>query len=1045
MQNTDLFRNEGEILEKWESEQTRQKVNATNKGKKKFALLEGPPYANGEFHMGHMRGYSRKDAILRFKRMSGFEVFDRAGFDVHGLPIENKAEKKLEIKSKKEIETTIGVSNFINACIGIYKSYLGPQIEDAKRYGTWMDFENAYIPATADYINKSWKVFKKIYDKKLVYRDIQVMPYCLHCGTVLAKGPEVEEERDNDPSVFIAFKINNKMSKPKITLGADTHLLIWTTTPWTIPGNMAVCVNPKALYVRVKLGAKELIFAKERMEAIANQVDEPTVILDEFYGSELEGIFYHNPLEEHIPKQKETKKYHRVIFSEEMVSLEEGTGIIHIAPAYGPEDFVIAKKNKIPLMSLVDMEGKYTKDAGKYEGKLLIHEANREIENELKTSGNLLSKGQILHNYPHCWRCKEKLVYLPTEQWFIKVSKIKEKIKKESEKVAWYPAEGKKWFAESIDTAPDWVISRQRYWDIPIPIWMCAECKNQKAIGSFEELKRETGNNLEFTSEHLHKPFIDELKIKCDKCGKPMHRTKDVFDVWYDSGVAHTASLSEDEFKEMYGKMLISEGPDQIRGWFATLMKTGVAAYGKSPFKTLIMQGWVVDAKGEAMHKSKGNYVSAHELINKYSMDAVRAFMLSHTSYEVLKFSHKEIEEMQSMLITLYNIANLLVDYSNAIKYQPSKVKSPRSSIKMDPEDAWIVSRLNSVIKEGSEGMESYEVHRLVNAVNKFVISDLSRFYLKIAKKKILEETKAEAKATVDLINYVMYNTLLLLAPITPFSAEKIFSTNYKTKESIFLCRWPKFKKELINTALEEQFDVATESITAILSSREKAQIKLRWPIMSAGIEVSSDSSHSAVERLANVIEEYTNTKKIHLTKIVSVKEEVRPNFQRLGPDFKENAGAVANALKSADAQLLKEAVAKSGFYALHTEKGVFEVKAEHFNTVQKVDESDAVIFKYGRVTVDKTMNKELKEEALIREFERRVQIMRKEYNLKKQDAIHLGYLASGEMAQAISVNLPKLKKELNAKSIKPELGKEGLSQDFDIEGDVVKISITKV
>lgn len=1045
MQNTDLFRYESEILQKWEDEKTRQKVNSANLGKKKFFFLEGPPYANGELHMGHIRGYSRKDAILRYKRMRGFDVFDRAGFDVHGLPIENKAEKKLEIKSKRDIETTIGVSNFINTCIQIYKGYLEAQISDVKRYGVWMDFENAYIPATAQYIDRSWKIFKKIYDKKLVYRDIQVMPYCIHCGTVLAKGPEVEEEQDNDPSIFVTFKINARMSKPRIKIGENTHLLIWTTTPWTLPGNMAVCANPKAMYVRAKLGGTELILVKNRLEAVSKILDEPVIILDEFYGSELEGIYYHNPLEENIPRQKETRKYHKIIFSEEMVSLDEGTGMIHIAPAYGPEDFVIAKKNKIPLMSVVDLEGKYNQDAGKYFGKGLIHEANREIESELKNMGALLFKGQILHSYPHCWRCKEKLVYLPTEQWFIKVSKIKQKIKRESQKVDWHPTEGGKWFEDSIETAPDWVISRQRYWDIPIPIWMCTSCDNKKAIGSFDELKKESGKNLEFTSEHLHKPFIDDLLIKCEKCGNEMKRTKDVFDVWYDSGVAHTASLNEEEFKSMFSKALISEGPDQIRGWFATLMKTSVAAYGKRPFSTLVMQGWVVDAKGEAMHKSKGNFVAAHDLINKYSMDAVRAFILSHTAYEVMKFSHKEIEEMQSMLITLYNIANLITDYSSAIKYQPSKVKTPRNATKMSPEDAWIVSRLNSTIKEASEGMENYELHRLVNSVNTFVVSDLSRFYLKLAKKKILETTKAQAKQTIDLVNYLLYNSLLLLAPITPFSAEKIFLTNYKSKESIFYSKWPKHNSQMINPLLEESFGVGTDAITAILNSREKAQIKLRWPIMNARVEVTSEMAENAITKLANVIEEYTNTKHIILSKVTGIKEEVRPNFQRLGPDFKENAGAVAQALKEADAKELADSISKGGKHLLHTSKGPIEIKPEHFSIIQKAEESDAVPFKYGRVTVDKTISKELKEEALIREFERRVQMMRKEYNLKKQDRIHLGYVAGGEMAEAIGHNLQKLKKELNATSMKAQLGNQGLSQDFDIEGDVVRISIQKV
>ncbi|MDE1824914.1 MAG: isoleucine--tRNA ligase [Candidatus Micrarchaeota archaeon] len=1045
MQGTDIFKAEEKILERWEAEQTREKVNAANKGKKKFFFLEGPPYANGQLHMGHIRAYSRKDAVMRYKRMQGFDVFDRAGFDVHGLPIENKAERELQVASKREIESKIGVSNFIGKCIEIYKANMLSQISDAKRYGAWMDFEKAYVPASPEYIDKSWKVFKKIYDKKLVYRAIQVMPYCMHCGTVLAKGPEVEEEEDTDPSVFVLFKINAAISKPRIKLGAESYLLIWTTTPWTLPANMAVCVNPKAAYVRVNISGREMILAKSRLDTIAKQFEFYPVILEEFSGSELEGIFYTNPLEEHIKEQRLTRKHHKVVFSEEMVSLDEGTGIIHIAPAYGPEDFALAKKCKIPLISLVDQDGKYNEDAGKYKGTSLIHDANRQIEAELHSNGSLLAKSTIRHNYPHCWRCHEKLIYLPTEQWFIKISKIKEKIKKQAQKVFWYPKEAKDWFLESIETAPDWVISRQRYWDIPIPIWICDSCKQSRVIGSFAELKAESGKSPPFTSESLHKPFIDEIVLKCANCGGPMHRTKDVFDVWYDSGVAHTASLSEEEFSRFFGKAFITEGPDQIRGWFATLMKTSVAAYGKTPYKELVMQGWVVDQRGEAMHKSKGNFVTASELINKYSTDAVRGFMLSHASYEMLKFYPREIEEIQANITLLYNISTLVADYAQAIKYVPTKIRKPRSPENMDPEDAWITSRLNSVIKEAGLGMETYDIHKAVSAVNLFLVNDLSRFYLKIGKRKILEAAKPRAKATVDLINYLLYNTLLLLSPIMPLNAESIYLSSYNHKQSIFMERWPKHEERLINRELEESFLVATESITAILSSREKAQIRLRWPIMSATLELTAESSYIAAQRLSNIIEEYTNTKKLILKKVEGLKMEIRPNFQALGPAFRENAGAVAQALKEADAGQIQSAISASGYYLIHTQKGAFEIKPEHFNIVQRAEETDAVSFKYGRASVDKTVSKELRAEALLREFQRRVQIMRKEFNLKKQDKIHLGYSATGEIGEAVSANVQILKKELNAATLKQELSDKGLSQDFDIEGEAVKISITKV
>ncbi|MDE1855741.1 MAG: isoleucine--tRNA ligase [Candidatus Micrarchaeota archaeon] len=1046
MHNTELFKIEDEVLGYWQERKILHKVMEKNKGKKKFFFLEGPPYANGELHMGHVRGYTRKDAVLRYKWMRGFDVFNRAGFDVHGLPTENKAERQLQLTSKKDIETKIGVDRFLATCIELYKGHMSQQISDAKRYGVWMDFDNAYNPASPDYINKSWGVFKAIYDKGLVYKAIQVMPYCIHCGTVLAKGPEVEEQEDTDPSVYVAFKINAKKSKPKIQLGdKNVYLLIWTTTPWTLPANMAVAVNPKARYVRVQVESRELIMAKDRLEPVMQLLDHPAIILDEFYGSQLEGIFYESPLEEQMPKQKEMRKYHRPLFSEEMVSLDDGTGIIHIAPAYGPEDFAIAKANKIPVLSIVDQDGRYNSDAGKYFGKALIHEANREIEAELHANGHMVYKSSVRHNYPHCWRCHEKLVYLPTEQWFIKVSKLKNKIRKVSEKIDWHPKDMKDWFVGSIEEAPDWAISRQRYWDIPIPIWVCEQCGEKKAIGSFADLKKESAmEHMLFTSENLHKPFIDEVEFKCEKCGSKMHRVKDVFDVWYDSGVAHTASLTPEEFRDNFSKAFVTEGPDQIRGWFATLMKTAVAAYGKTPYRTVVMQGWVVDEKGEAMHKSKGNYVTAHELINKYSMDATRAFMLSHIPHEILKFSHREIEDMQGMLITLQNISNLVNDYSSAIKYTPRKVRKYRTASSLDPQDAWILSRLNSVIRDATEGFENYEIQNAVNAITAFVVEDFSRFYLKLAKKKILDSTKAKAKATIDLINNIMYNTILVLAPVAPFLSEKLYIEHYKASESVFLDRWPKYNDDLINHDLEGDFAVATETITAILSSREKAGVKLRWPIVSATVELKSEGNFNSAERMANIIEEYTNTKKLILKISKGAKESVVPNFAKLGPAFKANAQAVAEALKGANAEELRKSVELSGYYQLHTSSGPAEIKSEHFNIIQSIEESDAIHFKYGKVTVDKTMNKELKDEALLREFERRVQMMRKEYNLKKADKIRLGYVAGGEIGEAVSNSIPRLRKSLNAPNIKPQLITQGLSQDFEIEGETVKISIAK-
>ncbi len=1047
----DLIGNEDEVLKYWSEHKTLDKVREMNQGKKVFFFLEGPPYANGELHMGHMRGYTRKDAILRYKRSLGYDVYDRSGFDVHGLPIENKVEKTLNLKSKKDIENEIGVGNFIDQCISLYEENVRGQINVARKYGIWLDFENPYIPASAFYIDKAWEVFKKIHEKGLVYKDLRVMPYCIHCGTALAKGPEVEEEEDTDPSVFVLFKVDAKTSNPKINIPADTYFLVWTTTPWTLPANMSIAVNPKALYVLASMDGKNIILAKQRVDALGSIVGASIIITEQFYGSELKDIHYINPLEKFVQKQADNWKFHKVLLSEEAVNLEDGTGILHVAPSYGPEDFELAKKNNIPAMSIVELDGSYNELAGKYRGLKVIHEANREIEKDLKSIGALVAKTSIRHNYPHCWRCKEKLVYLPTEQWFINIGKIKNRIIKESEKVDWHPEELKKWFISSIEQSPDWVISRQRYWGIPIPLWICDKCKKTRAVGSFKELK-EHYPEIEFDSKALHKPSIDDVVLKCDKCNSNMHRAKDVFDVWYDSGVAHSATIPEEKFKSMYSHAFITEGPDQIRGWFATLMKTGVAAYGKAPFKTVLMQGWVLDEKGEAMHKSKGNYISAHELVGKYSMDATRAFMLSRLTYENLKFSKRDIGEMQQVIGTLYNVSNLIHEYSQAVGYLPKKIKRFKESKLLEKEDAWILSRFNSTIRQVGESLDNYEVYNAINSLTHFLVNDFSRFYLKIAKKRILDGDKKSVKVKIDLVSYIMHDLLIILAPFMPLAAEKLYLDNYGVgrmlgirQESIFMERWPKFNLNTIDTDLESDFEIANETITALLNDRERVKIKLRWPLLKASVEVSDDAISTSLQKLSSLIGDYTNIKSIEVKTVSGMDEEIRPLFGKLGPDFKDRAPQVAQALKTADAKKVREEIEKNGHYTLHMQSGPVNITENHFTFIKKANDDDALVFKYGKVMVDPHINEELRKEAIMREFERRIQMLRKTMGLRKVDKIEIGYQASQYLDGLILENVEKIKKNINAKAIAGQIKDAVITEDLDIEGETLKIHIEKV
>ncbi len=1029
-----LLKKEQDILKFWTNNGIKKKIDDKNKNKEGFYFLEGPPYANGELHLGHVRGYTRKDAILRYKRLRGYKVYDRAGFDVHGLPIENKVEKDFGIKNKKEIESNIGIDNFINACIREAEKNMADQINTAIQLGVWLDFENKYVPYTPDYIDKTFRLFKTIWDKGLVYKSEKVMPYCIHCGTVLASGPEVEEKEETDPSIFVLFKVNDELTKNEEL--KNTYLVIWTTTPWTITDNVAVAVNPHGIYILGQLDDKKIILLKSSAKLLEKYLNKEIKIIKEFEGKELKDIYYINPLEDLVPIQKELRDKHRVIL-DDSVELTEGSGILHLAPAHGPEDYEIGKRENLPLVNLINKEGIFIDSAGPLKGIKLIHDANREVENLLKNNGSLLYKTDIVHAYPHCWRCKEKLIFLPTEQWFINVEKLKDDLINACNNVAWYPKELKNWFTESIKLAPDWVISRQRYWGIPIPIWVCDNCGNTKVIGSIDELEKLSGIKIERTVIGIHKPKIDTYTIKCDKCNGTMHRIPDVFDVWFDSGVAHTASIDDSEFNNMFGKFFVTEGPDQIRGWFATLAKTAFAAYSKLPFSIVMMQGWVVDEKGEAMHKSKGNYVAARDLINNYSIDAIRMYMLSHIIHEALKFSKREILEMQNALIVMHNISKLINEYSTLYKVKFTNDMSIRYSDFSDLEDKWIVSRINSLIKIVTDSFENYAPNEGMVELYKFLIEDFSRFYLKYAKKRI--NNGKDVELIINLIRKILYYYLLLLAPYAPYNTEAIYKEQFNFKESIFLEDWPNYNENDIDYVLENNFEVIKETISAILNLREKNNISLKEPVELVHVEFNDDSYVKLAKGFKEIIKDYVNSKDIVFT--LSQQEfVVKPIYNVIGPIFKEKTKAVVDQLSRLDQREIIKELNKNNYVRVNIENEPIEIRSEYVKIVPKIEQVKGIVFRFGTAYIEKGVSEETKKERMIREFERNIQLIRKKLNLSRANKIEIYVEADKEFMDLIEKNKEKIEKTLNASITKEKENK--ILSEFDVDKFHIKVYI---
>lgn len=1036
-----LKEREEKIVEYWKVYDIHKKLKQKNMGNKKFYFLDGPANAYG-LAVHHLWVYTIKDLMLKYQRYKGMDVHDRPGFDVHGLPIENKIERKFNLRSKQDIEH-MGIDNFVKECKAYTEIEIKGSIELLKRFGVFMDFDNTYLPYTVDYINKGLQIFKKMYDRKLIYKGLKPLAYCPHCETVLsANGPEVEYKEISDNSVFVRFKVDEKKSRLK--LSPDTYLVIWTTTPWTLPSNMAIAVNPKALYVVASSEGKDYIVAKDRLDAFTDAIGKSTVVKKEFYGSDLAGTGYTSPLVEQVPIQK-FAKYHRVLLSEAMVSLSEGTGLLHVAPGHGPEDFVLAKANRIPVFSPVDVHARYTDDAGKYEGLLLPDSANSAVMEDLRASGDLLFAGSLTHPYPCCWRCNSKLIYRATDQFFVNVEKIKKKMLSENQKIEWHPQFAQKWFADAVESSPDWCISRQRYWGAPLPIWVCDGCKEMEVLGSVNELVERAGLQKEPKDMELHKPHIDSITFKCRKCNGTMKRVPDIIDVWFESGIAHTASLTDEEFTRLYPADWISESLDQIKAWFSALLRTGVAANRKRPYLRVTIGGMMKDELGEEMHRNKGNAVTPKDIMEMVSVDGFRLWCSAKPRWQDLKLKKVELTDSDGDIIMLYNIAELVKEFASLSGYDLKQVKRPGTS-QMGQEDLYILSRLNSLIVKFTDSMDSYEIDKAVSELRNFIVEDFSRFYLKFAKQRAVDASKGELKRIAALTGYVLYNAAIMLSISAPLCTEYIFINLFsKDGSSIFMEKWPKPRKKLIDERLESKMIIAKGVISAILNSREKAGVSLRWPISRAVVEVTDDSAYTALQEMAPIIESYTNAKKLEIIRVSGIKKEIRPLFAKIGPSFKERAGEVAEALKSADPDELIKAIDDSGEYLLRAGNGNVSIKAEHFTIVERAEEGDRVAFKYGAAYIDKELSNELKDEALLREFERNIQMMRKELKLSRLDSIELNYEAVGELMRIIPREIKRIKKGLRTKHIGTKLDRSALVRELEIKGELVNVSVKRV
>ncbi|MCE8428994.1 MAG: isoleucine--tRNA ligase [Candidatus Methanoperedens sp.] len=1013
----------------WDETDAYSKVRGSRQKGKKFFFVDGPPYTTGRIHLGTAWNKIIKDSILRYKSMNGFHILDRAGWDMHGLPIEVKVEGVLGFKSKKDIEK-YGVGNFVNKCKEFALSHRDEMTVQFRNLGIWLNWNDPYMTLRDEYIEAAWWTLKQAHQKKLLEKGLRVVNWCPRCETAIADS-EVEYADETDPSVYVKFPIKDE---------EDTYIVIWTTTPWTIPANIAVAVHPSFEYVKVKVkkdGKEEiLIMAAELMENVLKQGRyKEHEVLQTMLGEDLD-LKYLSPLGDKVPVQKEFK--HNVYMAEFVTT--ENTGCVHIAPGHGLDDFELGMKHNLPIFCPVGPDGRYTEEAGDYRG-MHVKEANRLVIDDLSERGLLLASGRITHRYGHCWRCKTSIIYLATEQWFLRITDIKEKMLSGIEKVKWYPEwAGYARFADWVKGSRDWCISRQRYWGIPIPVWVCEQCGETEVIGTKAELEKRAGvTNI----PDLHRPNVDNVHIKCN-CGKQMNRVPDVFDVWFDSAVASWATLKfphdQKAFDEWWPADFITEGHDQTRGWFYSQLGASMIAFGKAPYKNVLMHGFTLDTEGKKMSKSLGNVVSPEEVIAKVGADSLRLYVLSQNApWEDLKFSWDEAGNVHRMLNILWNVYRFPLPYMILDNYDPLKmIDVPENAMRL--EDKWLLSRVQSLIKQVDSAMAEYNLHKATRPISEFVLEDLSRWYIQLIRPRTWREANDPDKLAVYHTLYKVLVTLTkIIAPFAPHISEEMYqnlarNVDPDSPSSVHMCDWVKPEEELIDTELEMQMNLIREIVEASSNARQKLKRKLRWPVRKIVVAPKKEEVAAAVMRLDTVLKEQTNAKEIVLLAAGKTWEElgveVLPNHAVIGPVFKKDAGKVIAELRAVDGSKIKTGILESGSFELRS--GTITADMVSFkDTIPQAIASAG--FSAGDVYVDTGLTREIESEGYAREVIRRIQDMRKELDLAVEQEINVTVEIKDKRVLELVIDLKDfIAGEVRAKSI-------DIGSDAGIQGDLVK------
>ena len=980
---------EDEVAKLWKDKNVIQKNFDMNQDGEYFTFYDGPPTANGKPHVGHILTRVMKDIIPRYKVMKGYKVIRKAGWDTHGLPVELEIEKKLGISGKEQIET-YGVEKFVKECKSSVFTYVSMWEKMTNKIGYWVDMDNPYVTYDNKYIESVWWALSKLWEKGLLYKGHKVMPYCPRCGTALSSHEVAQGYKDvSDLTCIAKFKVQGEDNK---------YILAWTTTPWTLPSNLALCVNKAYTYIEAKVEDEIYILAKDLADKVLGEGNYE--IVKEFKGTELLGVKY----EQLMPFAKVEGKAFEVIHGD-YVTLTDGTGIVHIAPAYGEDDSLVAKANGIAFVNLVDKEGKFVDEVTPWAGKF-VKKCDESICNWLKERNKLFKSERHTHSYPHCWRCDTPLLYYPKESWFVAMSKLRDKLLENNNKINWYPDNirtGR--FGKFLENVIDWGISRDRYWGTPLPIWEC-ECGHRECIGSIDELKKK-GINVPDDIE-LHKPYIDDVHLRCTECGKEMTRTKEVIDCWFDSGSMPFAQLhypfeNKELFEKNFPAQFISEAVDQTRGWFYTLLAISTALFDTNPFENCIVLGHVLDKKGLKMSKHKGNVVDPMDVLNTQGADATRwHFYTASAPWLPTRFSIDDVGESQrKFLSTLWNVYSFYVLYAEIDKFNPLDYADFKSENVMDK---WIISKLNTLVKDIDNKLNNYDITNAALEIEDFT-DLLSNWYVRRNRARYWAQDLTDDKIGAYVTLYKVLVTLIeVAAPFVPFITEEIYQNlvvnlDPNAKESIHLTLWPETDESAIDKDLEKEMDLAYKIVKLGRSARNSANIKNRQPLSEILI-----STKALPEYYENIITDELNVKNIELGADLSkyVNFELKPNLPVLGKTYGKLIPAIRKEIASRNQMELAQKIRNGESEILNINGTEIELNSD--NVLVTMQGLDGFAFagegEIG-VVLDTHISDELRKEGHVREMISKIQNMRKEKGFEVADKINL-YVSGNEMLKNI-------------------------------------------